>query len=280
MTSITEELETTERLSRDLKRAAEDVGTDEARFMVSAYYQLQKMRKGTGNQLRALVEAESPHEIIDWVHENTRRVERALVVALDHYSDSHEVGRWSKSIRGIGPIIAAGLLAHIDITKAPTAGALWRFAGLDPAVQWDKGQKRPWNADLKTLCWNLGKSFVYQSNREDSLYGPVYQKRKVLEQERNERGDFASQAAVKLKKFKIGKDTDAYKWYIQGKLPPAHIQQRAERVAVKLFLSHWHHVMWEITYGEPPAVPYAFAVLQHDDRHYIEPPNWPMESDD
>jgi hypothetical protein len=32
--------------------------------------------------------------------------------------------------------LAAGLLAHIDITKAPTAGSIWRYAGLDPSIEW------------------------------------------------------------------------------------------------------------------------------------------------
>jgi hypothetical protein len=44
------------------------------------------------------------------------------------------------------------LLARIDIVKAPTAGHIWRYAGLDPTVRWNKGEKRPWNAGLKVLC--------------------------------------------------------------------------------------------------------------------------------
>ena len=38
--------------------------------------------------------------------------------------------------RGIGPVIAAGLLANIDIKQAPTVGHIWRFAGLDPTNKW------------------------------------------------------------------------------------------------------------------------------------------------
>lgn len=56
------------------------------------------------------------------------------------------------SIHGIGPVISAGLLAHIDIHRAVTVGHIWRFAGLDPSVKWLKKTKRPWNAGLKVLC--------------------------------------------------------------------------------------------------------------------------------
>ena len=40
------------------------------------------------------------------------------------------------SIRGIGEVISAGLLAHLDVTKARHASGYWRFAGLDPTNDW------------------------------------------------------------------------------------------------------------------------------------------------
>ena len=117
------------------------------------------------------------------------------------------------TLHGVGPVIAAGLLAHIDITRANTAGSIWRFAGLDPTSEWKKGTKRPHNAALKTLCWKLGESFVKISGKEDSVYGKLYKERKAEESAKNERGEFADQAKQKLEKFKIGKTTDAYKAY-------------------------------------------------------------------
>ena len=66
-----------------------------------------------------------------------------------------------------------------------------------------------------------------------------------------------------MKSKNIGKTTDAYKAYIQGKLPPAHIQQRAERYAVKIFLSHLHEFWYEQHYGEKPPKPFAIEILGH-----------------
>jgi hypothetical protein len=62
------------------------------------------------------------------------------------------VSRWAKAQVGIGPVLAAGLAAYIDITRTPTVSALWSLAGLNPTAVWGKGEKRPWNAQLKTLC--------------------------------------------------------------------------------------------------------------------------------
>ena len=58
-------------------------------------------------------------------------------------------------------------------------------------------------------------------------------------------------------------------------LPPAHIHMRATRWVVKLFLSHYHAVGYEIETGQKPPKPYVFEYLEGH-AHYIAPPNWPM----
>ena len=142
-------------------------------------------------------------------------------------------------------------------------------------MTWGKGEKRPWNARLKVVCWKAGESFVKVQNNDRDIYGTVYAERKALEQARNAEGLFADQAAAMLERKRIGKDTEAYKWYSQGMLPPAHIHARSTRYAVKLFLAHWHHVAYETEYAEEPPKPYVLTQLDH--AHYIAPPNWPMD---
>lgn len=257
------------RLSRDLRKAAGGSGggpglsTDEARFLVDAYYTMQENRKRSDNQVRALNERIEPHSILIWLANNSRLLENQIKAALDHYSNAQEVGIWARSVKGIGPVITAGLLAHIDITQAPTAGHIWRYAGLDPTVRWEKGQKRPWNASLKTLCWKIGESFVKVSGDDEAFYAQFYVKRKKAEITKNDAGEFAEQAKEKLARFKIGKTTDAYKHYSAGRLPPAHIHARAKRYAVKLFLSHLHEKMYEAHFKEAPPLPYPIAILGH-----------------
>ncbi len=261
-----------QRLSRDLIKAASSLSVDEARFLVDAYYQIQENRQTAGNQARLLAETKAQHGVIQWLFDQNDIVEKQIKRALDSWTDSIPVARWAKSIVGIGPVLSAGLAAHIDVTRAPTVGHIWRFAGLDPTVEWNKGQKCPWNAALKTLCWKIGESFVKVSGREGDFYGQLYIQRKQFEQGRNDSGVLADQAARKLDRYNIGKSTDAYKAYAGGKLPPAHIHARAKRWAVKLFLAHYHHVAWTLATGTPPPKPYVISILGHAD--FIAPPKF------
>lgn len=180
------------------------------------------------------------------------------------------------SICGIGPVITAGLLSTLDVRKCKTAGHFWRFAGLDPTMKWEKGQKRPWNARLKCLCaFKVGESFVKVQGREKDFYGKLFAERKAQETDGNVRGNYAERAKESLAAKNFGKETEARKAYEAGHLPKAHIHARARRWTVKLFLSHVHHAMYEDYFGSPPPVPYVFSHCEGDHRHYISPPNWP-----
>jgi hypothetical protein len=150
MTDITTTLPPVVRLSRDLAMAAATMTKDEARFLVDAYYMMQEDRKRAHNQVRAM-NAE-PHSVIAWLAEQSSTLETQLQRALDKYTDGQPKTAWMKNLHGIGPVISAGFIAHIDLAKAPTAGNIWNFAGLNPTVKWEKGQRRPWNSKLKTLC--------------------------------------------------------------------------------------------------------------------------------
>lgn len=266
------------RLTRDLKNASATLSHSEARYLVDAYYQMQQDRIRADSQIRSKINAEGsvvePHEVLQWLSNNTAQLEAQIKRALDSYSDSQVPGLWAKSVVGIGPVISAGLLAHIDITKAPTAGHIWSFAGLNPKVEWKKGQKRPWNAALKTLAWKIGESFVKVSGNDNDVYGKLYLQRKAIEQAKNEAGAYGEQAKSILSKKNFRDDTHAKKAYLEGKLPPAHIHARAKRWAVKIFLAHYHAVAYENYYQKDAPVPYIIAHGEHV--HLIPPPNWPM----
>lgn len=277
MTTEAEEFEATyppigpvARLSRDLRTAAETLSDDEARYLVDAYYQMQQQRIRTAHQARALGDSAEPHDVINWLQEQSGTLEKQIQGALDRYTRAHMLGPWCRSVKGVGPVITAGLLAHIDIERAPTVGHIWSFAGLNPNATWNKGEKRPWNASLKVLCWKAGESFVKVSGGEKpGHYGLIYRDRKEQETTRNEAGMFAAQAAATLEKKKIGKTTDAYKAYSQGKLPPAHIHARATRYAVKRFLSDLHCVWYWLHYGSLPPAPY---IITHGGHAHVEYP--------
>lgn len=259
------------KLTKDIRAAATILGRGEARFLVDSYYSMQESRIRSDNQVRALTTAAEPNEILQWFAAQNAGLEKEVAKALDAYSAASPVGQWARSQKGIGPVLAAGLLAHIDITRAPTVGHIWSFAGLDPTKTWEKGCKRPWNAALKVLCFKIGESFVKSSGGESpGYYGVVYRARKEQEERKNEAGDFADQAAHSLATKKFGADTDARAAYEKGQLPKARIHMRAKRYAVKLFLAHLHEVMYREHYGVAPPLPYPIAHLSHV--HKIEVP--------
>jgi len=225
------------------------------------------------NALTRMVDVQpEPHAVLAWLMENSLVLEKQTARALKAYAESKRIGEWCMSNMGIGPVISAGLIAHLRIEHMNNVSGWWRFAGLDPSMKWEKGKKRPWNSELKTLCWKLGESFVKVKGKDEAFYGQIYNRRRVYEDELNEAGAYAKQAEQKLERFNIGKGTIAYKSYIKGKLPKAHIFMRCKRYAVKLFLSHMFEVWYEIENGEKPAKPYVFAIEGHSD--YIPPPNW------
>jgi len=313
---------------------------DQARGIVRTYYLIQELRKTTNSQTRAFKVDERPHMFVSFLADEMEHLEKMCKHALDAYSLSQEIGIWARSIVGIGPVITSGLMSYLDITKAPVASHIWRYAGLDPTQNWlgeakaralyneivgpkgmatpeqiatlaikagrnpqllleqmktitainKEGERisrdanrqdqigvlalRPWNAELKKLCWHIGECFVKFQNHKDDVYGKFFVIRKAYEEEKNARGEYASEAARKLASCDI-RDTKTLEIYKSGKLPQGHLQSRAKRYAVKLFLSHYHAVAYELHYGEKPPKPFAIAILNH--AHEIQIPHWPLD---
>lgn len=130
-----------EKLTKDLREASRRLGKGEARFLVDAYYKMQEDRIRSSHQVRTLAEAteghpQEPHDVIAWLMGQEEQLEKQILTALNYYSASDVAGVWARANKGIGPVISAGLLANIEIEKAPTVGHIWRFAGLDPTSRW------------------------------------------------------------------------------------------------------------------------------------------------
>ena len=259
------------KLTKEQIESATLLSPKQVRYLVDVYYQAQRHRIRAKQQVDAVTRDSA---IVDLVLDDMKQNERIYKSALNAFAKASPVGKWSLSIKGIGPVIAAGLLAYIDIEKASNVGKLWRFAGLDPTLPAPiKGEKRKYNSKLKTLSWKIGESFVKVSGNPEATYGRVYLIRKAQEVARNATKAFAEQAEIGANR--VGKTTEAYKHYSIGMLPPAHIHARAKRYAVKLFLSHWHYVAFECKYDVPPEMPYILTKPEHSE-HFISPPNWPM----
>jgi len=119
---LVEELAPTDKLTKDVRKAAKLMTRDHARYLVDRYYQVQRDRIRAENQARIAAEGEEPNELLEWNAKQVRTLEANIKSTLNAYSLAQVPGIWAQSIFGCGPVISAGMLAHIDIEKAPTVG--------------------------------------------------------------------------------------------------------------------------------------------------------------
>jgi hypothetical protein len=229
---------------------------------VELYYDAQKLRIMHANKERS----EAPRELTQWFGKWLLIGEHVISGKLKQWVNSDrspQEAKWAYSQSGIGPIIAAGLAAHVNLEKAQTPSAVWKFAGLAPGFdRKQKGVKLPYNARLKVLCWKLGESFVKVSGKEGATYGHLYAQFKAEEIKRNDSGGYAEAAARELRTKKIS-DKDTKAKLEAGRLTDGHLHARAKRRAVKIFLVHYWQRGREAR-GLPVRGPYVETVLGHD----------------
>lgn len=267
------QLEQISRMTRDIRVAAQTLTTEQARFLVDAYYTMQDNRRRAENQVRALEKSGEPNLVMKWLEDQNSTLEKQIAGALEKYTAAHPMGAWMRGIVGIGPVIAAGFLAHLDITKAQTAGAFWKYCGITPGQERKKGEKISWNPALKRLCWLAGESFVKVSGHDDAFFGKRYMEKKEYYNKKNEEGGFKARAEECLKNKKYGDDTTALKFYKKGMLPPAHIHSMAKRSAVTLFLALLFEEWYRLHYQKEPPNPYPLEHLGHVHRIDIPTPH-------
>jgi hypothetical protein len=129
----------------------------------------------------------------------------------------------------------------VGMERFKTISSLWKYAGMDvvngKAPRRTKGQKITWNPRLRSVCYNIGKSFVMVG--KGGYYRGYYDEVKAKE---------------KLK---------------HPELTKGHIDARARRKVVKRFLSHLFVKWYELEGLEAP-MPYIHTVGGHT--HYVSPP--------
>jgi len=173
-------------------------------------------------------------------------------------------------------LIAAELNRGVDQLKQITRVGITR-----EHVPWRKLRAAilsyPWCYELKEILFRVGLSFrrAVLKGGLKSPYRSVYDWRKAYEIEKNENGDYKEQAEYKLSSRNYGKKTVARACYEKGILPPAQIDARARRFAVKIFLVHLHEILYYERYSEMPDKPYILDSLGKE--HEISCPKWPFK---
>jgi len=164
----------------------------EIQFMVDRYYQVQKHRIAIQGQVRALEEIGETNQTLNALGEQFEDIEKGITKYLKLTVETHPIAEWLLSVKGIGPILAAGLLSTIDPHKTKHASSVWKYAGLDVCED-GKGRSKckehlvdrqytarngkvktkksiTFNPFLKALCWKLGESFVKSKGKYREIY--------------------------------------------------------------------------------------------------------------
>jgi hypothetical protein len=241
--------------------------------LTSTYWDIQKTRVATGNRLDVL------HEVDKNILASLKTLED--YIAKEIKKEVHEQAIWNywlKSVKGVGEIFSAQLISLIygqvhtsecqvkrdayyskkdkgeekraqtyecdcpvtGMERFPMVSSLWKYAGMHvvdgKAPKRKKGEKITWNPRFRSVCYNIGKSFVMVG--KGGPYRAYYDKVKA-------------------------EDTEKHPDLRKG-----HLDARARRKTVKLFLSHLFAKWYEMEGLEAPA-PYIHAIGGHS--NYIPP---------
>jgi hypothetical protein len=218
----------------------ESVEKDSMPQLIELYYQIQNTRVFIADHLP---QNDSDQNTFNMYSSYLSILEDTIVDLFKSYNLDSITGNWSISQIGVGQAASASLLVLVDVAKAPSVTNLWKFAGLDP-------KHTKWNVLLKNISWKLGKSFEYNSIDSDCFYGQLYINDLNRRIDLNEKGHYASHES--------------------DKISIERLTAQARRYAVKIFLSHWHHIRFREINGVDPMNTFKDSSL------YINPPNFPF----
>jgi len=228
------------------------------RGIIEDYYDIQKMRIETENQIRSIEQGKSKGNeafLREKILPYMKTMEKEIIKYSKEDLENYKIYTlWLKNIKGIGPILGLGLISWIeDIKKFATISKLWCYFGQavgedGRAVRKKKGEKVNWNTRLKVLAWKIGESFVKTKGGYRKLY----------EQFRAEYDE----------KWKTPEDCGSPVCIKHKKCFDAHRYAAAKRKTVKVFLAHLF-MKWRELEGLPEEHPFIIGRDNH--QHLIEP---------
>lgn len=148
--------------------------------LMDARAQTMKQVIGTSNRLLAFRRGtDEPHTATVVMLENELETANAHLKALDrditkHIKSSDDpLIKRMLGVRGLGPVTIAGLLNYVDLEKADSPSALWKYVGLHcpSSERYTKGVASGGNKILRTILWNMAVSMMKDAK---SPYRQVY----------------------------------------------------------------------------------------------------------
>lgn len=210
---------------------------------------LQKSRIAFGNRVSALERGtdaadDVTQKILAKWHERFEELEKEADKDIAALVGNIEIVKQLTALKGVGWLLAAKVVAMIDIERADTVSALWRYAGYGVVEgareRPTKGEKLHYNIRLKTTLYLVATSFL----RCGSPYRAIY---------------------------------DSSKAYYEANRPEwnkARIHAASMRRMIKVFLAHlW--IRWRELEGLPTRALYVHERLGHSSYEAPETYGWP-----
>lgn len=237
------------------------------RQAVRFFYDLQKLRIQQGNRgsSETIMLDEPDREFHEQRSETLNTLERRELRHIEKMCRRFPIYTWLKKQKGVGPTLCGVILSEVDIHRASTPSALWKFAGLDVqnghAPRRTKGQKNTYNAFLRTKLVGVMGDCMIKAN---STWRDHYDNEKVRKQNTLVDACMGCDGTGKAKK---GESKGKKCKNCNGTGGPApwgesdgHRHRAAIRKMVKMFLLElWKE--WRAMEGLPVHESYAVAVL-------------------
>lgn len=250
--------------------------------MVDAAMAVEKMRVASEVRQSHLALQGKQDAETDELHQRLKNLEDYVDGRVAELIQEHPAYPWFSRIKGVGGENIGKVVTPIDIERAKTISALWKFAGFSvedgSAPRRVKGGgKLAYNSQLRSMCWRLANSL----KRAKGCFYDYYIKEKEKYQERflsqgykilaTPRGRWA--CANCGASWERNRDVIACcdNQQIEKKLrqePPGviwvgHLDAMAVRKMIKLFLAClW--LVWREAEGLPVTRPYAIDRLGHN----------------
>lgn len=239
------------------------------REAVRFFYDLQKLRIQQGNRAGSdtIMLDTRDIEFHDSRSKTLNSLERAELKNIERLckESAPEIYKWLRAQKGIGPTMAGVILSEVDIYRAETVSALWKFAGLDvqngKAPRRTKGQKLTYNSWFRTKMVGVAAGCMIKAGSD---WRRFYDNRKTRRENQlvptcmNCEG--TGKAKIGEHKGKKCKNCGG-----TGKNAPwgasaGHRNRDAIRYMIKMFLQEmW--LKWREIEGLEVHAPYAEAVL-------------------
>lgn len=202
---------------------------------------IQKARIAMGNRLSAMERGDDDPAYADMIerwHTTFEHLEKELDDDIRTLADDMPIVQRMIAVKGVGELLAVKVAAMIDIERADTVSALWKYAGYGVTNgerdRLQKGEKSPYNKRLKTTCYLVATSFM----RANSPYRQIY----------DDARDHYETARPEWTK--------------------GHKDNAAKRKMIKMWLSHLWQV-WREMEGLPVTEPYIMGTNGH---HHLRTP--------